>query len=43
MGSPYAIAAVWIGLALLSAVIAARVGIAVSLVEILTTKGTQDG
>jgi Kef-type K+ transport system membrane component KefB len=35
MGSPYAIAAVWIGLALLSAVIAARVGIAVSLIEIL--------
>lgn len=35
MGSPYAIAAVWIGLALLSAVIAARAGMAVSLVEIL--------
>jgi Kef-type K+ transport system membrane component KefB len=35
MGSPYAIAAIWIGLALLSAMIAARAGIAVSLVEIL--------
>jgi Kef-type K+ transport system membrane component KefB len=35
MGSPYAIAAIWIGLAFLSAVVAARVGIAVSLVEIL--------
>jgi Kef-type K+ transport system membrane component KefB len=35
MGSPYAIAAVWVGLALTSALIAARVGIAVSLVEIL--------
>lgn len=35
MGSPYAIAAIWVGLALFSAVIAARVGIAVSLVEIL--------
>jgi Kef-type K+ transport system membrane component KefB len=35
MGSPYAIAAIWVGLALFSAVIAARAGIAVSLVEIL--------
>lgn len=35
MGSPYAIAAVWIGLAFASALIAARTGIAVSLVEIL--------
>ncbi len=35
MHSPYAIAALWIGLAFASAVIAARAGIAVSLVEIL--------
>jgi hypothetical protein len=37
MGSPCAIAAVWIGLAFLSATIVARegTGIAVSLVEIL--------
>ncbi len=35
MHTPYAIAAVWIGLALGSALVSARTGIAVSLVEIL--------
>ena len=35
MASPYAIAAIWIGLAFLSAILAARVGISVSLIEIL--------
>src|SRR6266702_2449739 len=35
MGSPYAVAAVWIGLAFASALISTRVGIAVSLIEIL--------
>src|SRR6266542_2301436 len=35
MGSPYAVAAIWIGLAFASALISTRTGIAVSLVEIL--------
>jgi len=35
MGSPYAVAAVWIGLAFASALVSTRTGIAVSLVEIL--------
>jgi Kef-type K+ transport system membrane component KefB len=35
MGSPYAVAAIWIGLAFASALVSTRTGIAVSLVEIL--------
>ncbi len=35
MGSPYAIAAVWIGLAFASALVSMRTGVAVSLIEIL--------
>ena len=35
MASPYTIATIWIGLAFLSAILAARVGISVSLIEIL--------
>ncbi len=35
MGSPYAVAAAWIGLAFASALVSTRTGIAVSLVEIL--------
>ncbi len=35
MNNPYAIAAIWFGLAFLSAVIAGRIGLSVSLVEIL--------
>jgi Kef-type K+ transport system membrane component KefB len=35
MQSPYAVAAIWIGLAFMAAIVSARSGIAVSLVEIL--------
>jgi Kef-type K+ transport system membrane component KefB len=35
MGSPYAVAAIWIGIAFCSALISARLAVAVSLVEIL--------